>query len=1002
MNSASEAGSALASLAKSFEPQEIESRWYPLWESRGYFANPSAVQVSASNAGATSASTAAAYCVQLPPPNVTGTLHMGHAFQQTLMDTLVRYHRMKGQDTNWVVGTDHAGIATQIVVERQLAADHKSRHDLGRDAFIKRVWDWKAESGSTITRQMRRLGDSANWRYADSEGLNSGYFTMDAQMSSAVLEVFVQLYQQGLIYRGKRLVNWDPVLQTAVSDLEVESEEHLGTMWQILYPFVDGQQQTPAGPLRGLTIATTRPETMLADGAVAVHPDDERYRHLIGQHVILPLCDRTIPIVADATLVDPTFGTGCVKITGAHDFNDYGAALRHKLPLIVIFTLDAKINDNGPLQFRGMDRFEARKAVVAQLELTNHLVKAEPHKMMQPKSGRTGVVVEPMLTDQWFVAMSQPAPAGTLSPGLSIAEVALAAVNSAEVKFYPEHWSATYKHWLQNIQDWCISRQLWWGHQIPAWYDDAGNVYVARNEADATSQARAKGYGGALRRDPDVLDTWFSSALVPFSSLGWPKDDEHTRADLQRYLPSSILVTGNDIIFFWVARMVMMTKHFTGKAPFHHVYINAMVRDADGQKMSKSKGNTIDPLDLIDGIALAPLLEKSTAGLMLSAHKDRAEKYVRKNFPNGIAAYGADAVRFTFAALAPLSLTLNFDLGRCEGYRNFCNKLWNASRFVLMNCEGHDCGFAPHTADQCVVGGYMHFSAADRWISSQLQRTIVEFEKSLAEYRFDHAAQALYEFVWNEYCDWYLELAKVQLQAEQASGHRGTRRTLLRVLETILRMAHPIIPFITEEVWQKVAPLAQRYGERGNQRLSGAQLAQAIDEQAYSIMTQQFPLADKGKFDPTSDAWMLELKALVNGCRALRGEMNVSPAQRLPLLAAGNTAQLNGYLPYLKALAKMESVQILEQLPADAKAPVQLVGNTRLMLDIKIDVVAECERLNKEITRLQTELGKASVKLENPSFVQRAPAAVVAQERARIVGFQATVEKLVEQLHRLG
>ena len=976
------------SLSKSFEPARLEACWYPLWESRDYFNHPE------------QPTGAPTYCIQLPPPNVTGTLHMGHAFQQTLMDTLIRHNRMKGSDTNWVVGSDHAGIATQIVVERQLQAQGKTRYDLGREAFLNTVWGWKKQSGNAITQQMRRIGNSANWSYADCESANAGYFTMDANMSKAVVEVFVRLHEQGLIYRGKRLVHWDPTLLTAVSDLEVNSEEFDGKMWHICYPFVDGDQTIGGVATRGMTIATTRPETMLADGALAVHPEDPRYQHLLGKHVHLPLCGRTIPIIAD-TMVDREFGTGCVKITGAHDFNDYGAAMRHNLPLIVIFTLDAKINENGPKQFQGMDRYDARKAVVAQLEVDGYLVKVEAHKMMIPKSDRTGVVVEPMLTDQWFVAMSKPAPEGTINPGKSIATVALDAVKTGEVKFFPEHWTSTYNHWLENIQDWCISRQIWWGHQIPAWYADDGQVYVARCEADAIARATAAGYSGKLRRDADVLDTWFSSALVPFSALGWPNDTPQVTADLDRYLPSSVLVTGFDIIFFWVARMVMMTKHFTGKAPFYHVYINAIVRDAEGQKMSKSKGNTIDPIDLIDGITEDALLAKSTIGLMKSDHKERIEKYIRKSFAGGIAGYGADAVRFTFASQATFARTLNFDLSRCEGYRNFCNKLWNATRFVLMNCEGKDCGLDEHTAEQCGPGGYLNFSAADKWISSELQRVEAEVDKSFAEYRFDNAARAIYEFVWNEYCDWYVELAKVQIQAGDAAAGRATRRTLLRVLETVLRLAHPIIPFITEELWQQVAPLALRYGKRGEQTLNGGDLAKAIADKQFSIMTQRYPIADQSKIDPTADVWVQGLKAMVDACRALRGEMNISPSTKVPLIACGDAVQLKSASPYLQALAKLSSVEIVEQLPADSIAPVQLVGNNRLMLRIEIDITAETERMNKEILRLDGEITKLTSKLGNASFVDRAPAAVVAQERDRLAGYEAQLIKTREQLVKL-
>ena len=929
-------------LAKAFDPIAIESHWYPRWEAAGYFK-------------ASSDSNRPAYSIQLPPPNVTGTLHMGHAFQQTLMDTLIRYHRMRGENTNWVVGTDHAGIATQIVVERQLQAEGKSRHVLGktteeaRNNFIARVWDWKHESGSTITRQMRRLGDSANWEFADTEGEKAGYFTMDAKMSSAVVDVFVRLHEQGLIYRGKRLVQWDPVLGTAVSDLEVISQEEDGKLWEIRYPFESGEGS--------LVVATTRPETLLGDVAVAVHPDDKRYRHLVGKRVRLPLTDRTIPIIADE-YVDKTFGTGCVKITPAHDVNDYAIGQRHGLPQICVLTLDAKISDAAPAAYRGLDRFDARKQVLKDLDALGLLVSEKKHKLNVPRSDRTGTIVEPMLTDQWFVKMD------------GLAARGLAAVENGDVRFYPDHWSATYNHWLKNIQDWCISRQLWWGHQIPAWYDDEGKIYVARNEAEAMIKAGGK----SLKRDPDVLDTWFSSGLIPFTTLGWPEETP----DLKTYLPSSVLVTGNDIIFFWVARMIMMTLHFTDKVPFRHVYINAMVRDAEGQKMSKSKGNTLDPLDLIDGISFDALLEKSTRGLMLAAHQEKAAKYVRKNFPTGIPAYGTDALRFTFTSLAPLSLTLNFDLSRCEGYRNFCNKLWNATRYVLMNVEGksaYECGI-----NESGDAAYVEFSPADRWIVSLLQRTEADVAQAFDEYRFDNTSSAIYKLVWDEYCDWYLEFAKVQLQTGNEAQQRATRRTLLRVLETILRLAHPIIPFITEELWQKVAPLAGKTGE--------------------TIMLAPYPVSQPDKIDMAAEAFVASLKETVDAVRNLRGEMNVSPALRVPLFITGDAEAIAPQLPYLTALAKISETQVVPQLP-DANAPVALTATAKWMLDIKIDVAAESARLAKEIARLDNEIVKVHAKLGNVSFVERAPAAVVDQEKKRQAEFEATVIQLRIQLQKL-
>lgn len=935
-------------LAKSFEPNEIEARWYPAWEKSGCF-----------KAGLDPKKPA--FSIQLPPPNITGILHMGHAFNQTVMDTLTRYHRMAGYNTMWLPGTDHAGIATQIVVERKLEKQGISRRDMKREDFIAKIWEWQKFSGGTILEQMRRMGDSVDW--------DRLYFTMNPKLSKVVIETFVKLYEEGLIYRGKRLVNWDPKLQSAVSDLEVESEEADGYLWEIRYPGADGSE--------GVIVATTRPETLFGDQAVAVHPEDERYKSLVGKMLKLPLTDREIPVIADE-YVDREFGSGCVKITPAHDFNDFEVGRRHNLAMLNVLTKTARMNENVPAKYQGMDRYECRKAAVEDLKAAGLLVAVKPIKHMVPRVSRTGEIVEPMLSEQWYMAMSKPAPEGSLYPGKSIAEVGLDAVESGEVNIFPAEWRGVYRQWLENIQDWCLSRQLWWGHQIPAWYDEAGRVYVARTEEEAQKQA---GEGVKLTRDEDVLDTWFSSALVPFSTLGWPhpEGDEKTAYDL--YLPSTVLVTGYDILFFWVARMVMMTRHFTGRVPFKNVYIHGLVRDAEGKKMSKSEGNTLDPLDIIQGIDLEHLIEKNTRGLRQPEKAPIVEAKLRKNYPNGIAAHGADALRFTMAAYATLGRNVNFDLKRAEGYRNFCTKLWNATRFVLMNVEGKDCGVGA-TANEP-----MQFSFVDKWIISEFERTVKEVTTAYEDYRLDNAANAIYSFVWNQYCDWYVELSKVQLRGSEAE-QRATRHTLVTVLEAVLRLAHPIIPFITEELWQKVSVTA------------GVRKA---DEDAF-LMLQTYPTFDAVKVDTVAVARMTTIQAQIDSIRNLRSEMKLPPSQKMPLLISGPEAECAAAAPYLQQLARLESVTHVEDLQQAAQgsvAPVAIVGDFKLMLKVEIDVKAERERLSKEAARLAGEVKKCQSKLDNERFVSKAPASVVDTEKKRLAEFSALLAKVEEQLSKL-
>lgn len=920
-------------MEKTFNPHKIEQACYQHWEEQGLFA-PSGQ--------------GDPYCILLPPPNVTGNLHMGHAFQHTIMDALTRYHRMKGDNTLWQVGTDHAGIATQMVVERQLNAQGKTRHDLGRDKFIERVWDWKEESGGNITQQMRRLGTSPDW--------SREVFTMDSNLSDAVQEVFIKLFDEGLIYRGKRLVNWDPALLTAVSDLEVLSEEEDGFMWHMRYPLSDGSGD--------VVVATTRPETMLGDSAVAVHPEDERYKDLVGKTIKLPLSNREIPIIAD-DYVDPEFGTGCVKITPAHDFNDYEMGKRHNLPILNILTDQATINEQAPPAYVGLDRFDARKQIVVDLTELGLLVDVKPHKLKVPRGDRSGVVIEPYMTDQWYVAVE------------SLAKPAIEAVESGEIKFIPENYNKTYYQWMNNIQDWCISRQLWWGHRIPAWFDEQGKIYVGKNENDVRSKHQLDD-SVLLRQDEDVLDTWFSSALWPFATMGWPKQTP----ELETFVPSSVLVTGFDIIFFWVARMVMMTKKFTGKIPFKEIYITGLIKDENGDKMSKSKGNVLDPIDLIDGIDLESLVQKRTSGMMQPKAASKIEKATRKEFANGIDAYGTDALRFTFTAMASTSRDINFDMNRVEGYRNFCNKIWNATRFVLMNTEAFDTG---HKA------GKLELSVFDKWIWSKFQDTLQSVEHSIGQYRFDIASQSLYEFTWNQFCDWYLELSKAVLNSDNSSEaeKRGTRHTLINVLEHMMRILHPIMPFITDEIWQKVKPLSVNTSE------------------VTSIMSDSFPVYDVKRKDSQAEADIEWVKAFVMGIRNIRGEMDIAPSRKLPVLlnntSAEDKARLESTSEYLSLLAKLESIEVLSkgsQAPPSATA---LVGEMEIMIPMAglIDKDAELARLAKAADKLSADVKRTEGKLSNENFVSKAPDAVIDKEKTKLIDAQMQLRKIQEQVEAI-